>query len=144
MNDTILNNVAFGEENNNVDIKRVEDCLISVGLEKYINKLDLIIGNKGSKISGGENQLLGLARALYRKPNMLFLDEPTSNLDYKNEKNYFNAIKELNITSLLIAHRVQTLDYCNKIILIEDGKIIDQGNVNYFKEKYKNFTNYIN
>ena len=144
MNDTILNNVAFGEENNNVDIKRVEDCLISVGLEKYINKLDLIIGNKGSKISGGENQLLGLARALYRKPNMLFLDEPTSNLDYKNEKNYFNAIKELNITSLLIAHRVQTLDYCNKIILIEDGKIIDQGNINYFKEKYKNFTNYIN
>lgn len=144
LNDTILNNVAFGEENKNVDIKHVEDCLISAGLEKYINKLDLIIGNKGSKISGGENQLLGFARALYRKPDMLFLDEPTSNLDYKNEKNYFNVIKELNITSLLIAHRVKTLDYCNKIILIEDGKIIDQGNVNYFKEKYKNFTNYIN
>ena len=143
LNDTIAKNISFGEEPNNVDKEFIKECLITVGLDKYKNKSDIIIGNRGSKISGGENQLLGLARALYRKPDLLFLDEPTSNLDYHNEKNYFDTIKKLNITTLVIAHRVQTLDYCNKIILMKDGKILDQGVLKYFKEKYENFTNYI-
>ena len=143
LNDTIAKNISFGEEPNNVDKELIKECLITVGLDKYKDKSDIIIGNRGSKISGGENQLLGLARALYKKPDLLFLDEPTSNLDYHNEKNYFDTIKKLNITTLVIAHRVQTLDYCNKIILMKDGKILDQGVLKYFKEKYENFTNYI-
>ena len=143
LNDTIAKNISFGEEPNNVDKEFIKECLITVGLDKYKDKSDIIIGNRGSKISGGENQLLGLARALYKKPDLLFLDEPTSNLDYHNEKNYFDTIKKLNITTLVIAHRVQTLDYCNKIILMKDGKILDQGVLKYFKEKYENFTNYI-
>ena len=143
LNDTIENNILFGEDPEKVDKERVKESLINARLNKYENRLDLVIGNKGSKISGGENQLLGLARALYRKPEILFLDEPTSNLDYKNEKHYLDTIKNLNITSLIIAHRIKALNICNKIILMKDGKIIDQGNLDYFRKKYSNFENYI-
>ena len=142
LSDTIEKNVIFGEEKSNN--KEIQECLIRAGLEKYKDNLDLIIGHKGSKISGGENQLLGLARAIYRKPEILFLDEPTSNLDYQTQKKYLNTIKNLEITTLIIAHRVEALNICNKIILMNDGKIIDQGDLNYFKDKYSNFENYIN
>ena len=143
LNDTIEKNISFGEERNTVDKELVKRCLIAVGLDKYKDKLDIIIGNRGSKMSGGESQLLGLARAIYRKPDLLFLDEPTSNLDYQSEKNYFDIIKKLNITTVVIAHRTKTLDYCNKIILMNDGKVLDQGTLENFKNKYENFTNYI-
>ena len=141
LNDTIEKNISFGEEQNTVDKELIKKCLVTVGLGKY--NLDNIIGNRGSKMSGGESQLLGLARAMYRKPDLLFLDEPTSNLDYQNEKNYFDIIKKLNITTVVIAHRIKTLDYCNKIILMNDGKVLDQGTLENFKKKYDNFTNYI-
>lgn len=144
LNDTIEKNVLFGEdqvENNNTEIK---NSLVRAGLEKYKNKLELIIGHKGSRISGGENQLLGLARAIYRNPKIIFLDEPTSNLDYKTQKNYLETIKNLGITTILIAHRREALDICNKILLMNDGTITDQGSLNYFKDKYSNFETYIN
>lgn len=144
LNDTIEKNVLFGEdqvENNNAEIK---NSLVRAGLEKYKNKLELIIGHKGSRISGGENQLLGLARAIYRNPKIIFLDEPTSNLDYKTQKNYLETIKNLGITTILIAHRREALDICNKILLMNDGTITDQGSLNYFKDKYSNFETYIN
>ncbi|MDC3060546.1 ABC transporter ATP-binding protein/permease [Candidatus Pelagibacter sp.] len=144
LNDTIEKNVLFGEdqvENNNTEIK---NSLVRAGLEKYKNKLELIIGHKGSRISGGENQLLGLARAIYRNPKIIFLDEPTSNLDYKTQENYLETIKNLGITTILIAHRREALDICNKILLMNDGTITDQGSLNYFKDKYSNFETYIN
>ncbi len=144
LNDTIEKNVLFGEdqvENNNAEIK---NSLVRAGLEKYKNKLELVIGHKGSRISGGENQLLGLARAIYRNPKIIFLDEPTSNLDYKTQKNYLETIKNLGITTILIAHRREALDICNKILLMNDGTITDQGSLNYFKDKYSNFETYIN
>ena len=86
LNDTIEKNVLFGEdqvENNNAEIK---NSLVRAGLEKYKNKLELIIGHNISRISGGENQLLGLAREKLQKSKNNFLDEPTSNLDYKTQK----------------------------------------------------------
>ncbi len=144
LNDTIEKNVLFGEdqvENNNSEIK---NSLVRAGLEKYKNNLELVIGHKGSRISGGENQLLGLARAIYRNPKIIFLDEPTSNLDYKTQKNYLETIKNLGITTILIAHRREALDICNKILLMNDGTITDQGSLNYFKDKYSNFETYIN
>ncbi len=144
LSDTIEKNIMFGEPESNEEKINLQNILTQAGLEKYKNKLDLVIGYKGSKISGGENQLLGLARALYRKPKILFLDEPTSNLDYKTQKDYLNTIKELNITTLIIAHRVEALDICNKILLMQEGKIVDQGDLNYFKKKYSNFETYIN
>jgi ABC-type bacteriocin/lantibiotic exporter with double-glycine peptidase domain len=143
LNDTIQKNIIFGENLKNCNNEKIKDSLIQAGLGKYKNNLDLEIGNRGSKISGGENQLLGLARAIYREPKLLFLDEPTSNLDYRTQKNYLETIKDLNITSVIIAHRIEVLDICNKIILMENGKIIDQGDLGYFKSKYSNLENYL-
>ena len=111
------------------------DSLKKVGLNHYIGKLNETIGNRGVKISGGEKQLLSLARALYNKPKFLILDEPTSNLDYENEKTYFDIVKKLKITTVIVAHRISTLEYCNKIILLKDGCIKDQDNLENFKKK---------
>ena len=113
-------------------------------MNQYADKLNEPIGIRGTKISGGEKQLLGLARALYTEPKILILDEPTSNLDYKSEKGYFDIIKELKITSIIVAHRTNTLEHCDKIILLKDGSIIDQGSLEKFKTKYDNLSNYIN
>ncbi|MDA9604777.1 ATP-binding cassette domain-containing protein [Candidatus Pelagibacter sp.] len=143
LNASVKNNIAFGVEDNDIDEELIKDCLKKVGLNHYIDKLDETIGNRGTKISGGEKQLLSLARALYNKPKFLILDEPTSNLDYKNEKNYFDIIKKLKVTTIIVAHRINTLEYCNKIILLKDGSIIDQGNLENFNKKYDNLNSYL-
>ena len=144
LNDTVRKNIAFGKGEKDIDNELVIDCLKKVGLNQYISQLNETIGNRAVKISGGERQLLSLARALYNKPKLLILDEPTSNLDYKNEKFYFETLKELNITTITIAHRINTLEYCNKIILLKDGHIIDQDNLENFKKKYDNLNYYLN
>ena len=143
LNSTIKKNIAFGKDDNDIDEGLVADCLKKVGLNQYIAELNEPIGNRGVKISGGEKQLLSLARALYNKPKFLILDEPTSNLDYKNEKSYFDTIRKLNITTIIVAHRVNTLEYCNQIILLKDGQIIDKGSLENFKKKYDNLNSYL-
>jgi ABC-type bacteriocin/lantibiotic exporter with double-glycine peptidase domain len=143
LNSTIKKNIAFGKDDKDIDEELVADCLKKVGLNQYIAELNEPIGNRGVKISGGEKQLLSLARALYNKPKFLILDEPTSNLDYKNEKSYFDTIKKLNITTIIVAHRVNTLEYCNQIILLKDGQIIDKGSLENFKKKYDNLNSYL-
>ncbi len=146
INDTLKKNIAFGVDDEDIDPNLVLECLKKVGLGKFLNNLNglnQIIGNKGSKISGGERQLLGLARALYRKPKIILLDEPTSNLDYKTESLYYEIISKLNITTIIVAHRISTLEYCNKIVLLKDGSIQDQGSYSYYKKKYDNLKKYI-
>ncbi len=143
LNDTIKQNIAFGIDNKEIDEELVKVSLKKVGLNQYIDNLNAIIGERGIKISGGEKQLLGLARALYQKPKILILDEPTSNLDYKSEKSYFEIIKKLKITTIVIAHRINTVENCNKVILLKDGNLIDQDTLENFKKKYDNLKNYI-
>ena len=92
LNDTVRKNIAFGKGEKDIDNELVIDCLKKVGLNQYISQLNETIGNRAVKISGGERQLLSLARALYNKPKLLILDEPTSNLDYKNEKFYVRLL----------------------------------------------------
>ena len=75
---------------------------------------------------------------------IIFLDEPTSNLDYKTQRNYLQTIKNLGITTLIIAHRKEALNICDKILLMKEGSIVDQGSLDYFKKKYSNFETYIN
>ena len=85
-----------------------------------------MIGDKGSKISGGELQRLGLARALYNKPQVLILDEFTSSLDFNTEKQILDEIEKLKnkITIILITHRESTLKICDKIIKLEKGSVV--------------------
>ena len=92
--------------------------------EKYQTK----IGERGVRLSGGQRQRIGIARALYHDPKILILDEATSALDNQTEKEVMSAIENLkkNITTILIAHRLNTVKNCDKIFLLEKGKIKNQ------------------
>ena len=86
------------------------------------------------KLSGGQKQRLGIARALYRKPKILILDEATSSLDTSTEKDIINSINYLKnkLTIIIVTHRLNTIKNCEKVFLIKDGKIIDDfGHVLY-------------
>ena len=108
--------------------------------DEVIKKLPLndltILGEKGTRISGGEKQRIGIARALYKDSEILILDEATSNLDFNTEKKIQNNLNKLkNKTLIVSAHRLSTLQNMDKIIYLEKGTIIEQGS---FKELLKN------
>ena len=147
LNDTLIKNITFADTR--PDIKKANTLVKELGLDglENFNQLsqdkDLDEIENGIKMSGGQKQMLNLARILYYNPDFLILDEPTSNLDYKAEKLFFEKISKLNSTILLVAHKIETLDICNRIILLDKGKIKDQGNLRYFKKKYNNLKNYL-
>jgi ABC-type bacteriocin/lantibiotic exporter with double-glycine peptidase domain len=87
------------------------------------------IGERGIRLSGGQRQRIGIARALYHNPQVLILDEATSALDNLTEQAVMDAVNNLgkNITIILIAHRLSTVKNCDRIFLLENGKIINEG-----------------
>jgi ABC-type multidrug transport system fused ATPase/permease subunit len=106
------------------------------------NGLDTIVGDRGVKLSGGERQRLVLARAILRKPSILVLDEATSSLDSDNEAKIQEALKKLKgkMTIVVIAHRLSTIKNADQIVVLEDGKIVQNGSFkNLVKEKQKTF-----
>ena len=142
MDDTVKNNVAFGVDEKLIDEERVIQCLKDAEMWDYVRKnpkgLNLLVGEKGIRLSGGEKQRIGLARALYANPEILVLDEATNALDYKTESEIFKSIKKLGkkITVIIIAHKILLLDECDKIFYLEDGEIKDVGNLNKLLTKY--------
>lgn len=96
--------------------------------------IDTMIGEGGVKVSGGEKQRLSIARALLRKPSLLVFDEATSSLDSLTEEEITNTVRELsknkNQITILIAHRLSTIMHADKIVVLEKGKIIEQGKHN--------------
>lgn len=133
IDDTILKNIAFGYDLSEIDFDKVRDVIKKVSLESAINKmpnqLNTIVGNNGIKLSGGQIQRIGLARALYKEPEILVLDEATSSLDSKTEFEIINEINNLKnrITTIFIAHRLSTIKSCDMIFELSDGKLINQG-----------------
>jgi ATP-binding cassette subfamily C protein len=149
LGDSLKRNVAFGVDDSEINDNKVVNALKLVGLcddvlkDSSLRKTEELFNTK-LNLSGGQKQLVNLARLVYANPNFIILDEATSNLDYKSEQSFFNVIKNLNVTTLIVAHRVKTLEFCNKIILMENGKIIDEGSLIYFLNKYNNLDSYIN
>jgi len=92
--------------------------------------LDTVVGDRGVRLSGGERQRIVLARALLRKPSVLILDEATSSLDTENERRIQRAIENLRgkLTIVLIAHRISTIRNADRILVLEQGRIVEQGN----------------
>lgn len=130
-NDTIANNIALGIEG--ADEKSVAEAASVANALEFIQKkengFNENIGDRGSKLSGGEKQRLTIARAIYKNPPILILDEATSSLDTVSEKQVQEAIDKLmhNRTSLVIAHRLSTVQNADEIIVLEQGRIAEQG-----------------
>ena len=107
--------------------------LETVGLMTYVKSLPMGIHTKigvaGLELSGGQKQRLMIARALYKNPDILFMDEATSSLDANNEKSIVDSISNLGKgkTIVIAAHRLSTVQNADKIIFIKDGRIAEQG-----------------
>ncbi len=130
-NDTIANNIIFGQHD--VDMKDVENAARLANAMDFIQAsehgFDTIIGERGSKLSGGQRQRLAIARALLRNPQILILDEATSALDNESEKLVQQALDNLRQgrTTLVIAHRLTTIQDADEIIVMDKGKIVERG-----------------
>lgn len=126
---SIRQNVAFGVSDEDIDEKRVWECLEEAQLADYIKSLpeglDTQIGERGVRISGGQRQRIGIARALYNDPEVLILDEATSALDNDTEAAIMESVNALHgkKTLIIIAHRLQTIEKCDMVYRIENGKI---------------------
>lgn len=130
-NDTILENVRYGRTSATDD--EVMKAITLAHLSDFINALpkgvQTTVGERGLKLSGGEKQRVAIARTILKKPPILVFDEATSSLDTASEQAIMKALKEisLNVTSLVIAHRLSTTVDADKIIVIDQGKIVEVG-----------------
>jgi ABC-type bacteriocin/lantibiotic exporter with double-glycine peptidase domain len=131
--DTLRRNIAFGISKNEIDETSIQRAIESAQLSDYVKSLplglDTIVGERGIRLSGGQRQRIGIARALYHDPSVLVLDEATSSLDNATEKSVMEAIKKLHgyKTIIIIAHRLSTVEHCDRIFKLEFGKIVDEG-----------------
>lgn len=130
IDDTIRRNIAFAIKDEEIDDYKVWDAIDQAQLREFVNQLpdglDSTIGELGVRISGGQRQRIGIARALYRNPEILVLDEATSALDSDTEKAVMESIDALNgkKTMIIIAHRLTTIKNCDYIYEIKDGKAV--------------------
>lgn len=126
---SIAENIAFGVPEKEINYSRVKDAAERAQLRKYITQLpegyQTIIGERGVRLSGGQRQRIGIARALYKQAEVIVFDEATSALDAKTEKGVSEAIDSLskNLTIIIIAHRITTLERCDIIYRLDNGVI---------------------
>jgi subfamily B ATP-binding cassette protein MsbA len=130
-NDTIYNNIAFG--NPTASYNQVIAAAQVANAHEFITQLtdgyDTNVGDRGSKLSGGERQRITIARAVLKNPDLLILDEATAALDAENERLVQDALYNLlkGRTSIVIAHRLATIQHADEIIVMQDGRIVERG-----------------
>ena len=136
LDDTIRKNVAFGVPEDKIDENRLWEVLKEAQLDEFIKTLpeglETGIGERGIRLSGGQRQRIGIARALYNDPEVLILDEATSALDNDTEAAIMESINRLHgrKTLIIIAHRLQTIEKCDIVYRVEDGRAkIERGNL---------------
>jgi subfamily B ATP-binding cassette protein MsbA len=133
-NDTIAANVAYGAvDEEGIDRGRVIEALEAANLGGLLRELpdgiDSIVGDNGNRLSGGQRQRLAIARAIYKNAPILILDEATSALDSESERQVQDALERLmaDRTTLVIAHRLSTIEHADRIVVLEHGKIVENG-----------------
>jgi ATP-binding cassette, subfamily B, bacterial PglK len=142
---TFRENVALGYPKEEATDTLVMRALKIAHLDKYVNSLpdgiDTEVGERGARISGGQRQRLGIARAMFTQPHLLVLDEATSALDGETEANISDSISALrgSTTILMIAHRLSTVRNADKIIYLSHGKIIAMGPFEYLRKAVPDF-----
>ncbi|CAA6605013.1 putative Protein glycosylation K [Rhodospirillaceae bacterium LM-1] len=133
LDDTIRRNIAFGIADADIRESEILRAVEMAGLSEYVKSLpeglDTVIGERGARLSGGQRQRIGIARALYHQPDLMVFDEATSALDGGTERDVIEAIESLRgkKTLVIIAHRLSTIRHCDTIVLMESGRITDQG-----------------
>jgi ABC-type multidrug transport system fused ATPase/permease subunit len=146
-NDTLKNNMIYGLERD-ISTTELETVAKKARLYDYIMglpaKFETSIGDRGIKLSGGEKQRLAIARALLKNTEILILDEATSSLDSTTERLIQEAIREAvkGRTTIVIAHRFSTIKDVDKIVVLEDGKFIEEGKLNELLSKKGKFYEY--
>ncbi len=142
---TISENVAFGISRDNIDEDKVRSALKLAHLNEFVEGLEKEIhtkvGERGVQLSGGQRQRIGIARALYHKAEVLVLDEATSSLDGITEKMIMKAIQDFKgkKTIILIAHRLKTVQKCDQIFFVQNGKVVDKGTFNELIKSNEHF-----
>ena len=141
---TILENIAFCDKQDEIDYDRIYDCIKKANLDSFVESLDdglyTQVGDRGITISGGQRQRVALARAFYFNRKILVLDEATSSLDTTTENKIIEEVKLLSsdITIIIVSHKINSLDGCNKVYSINKGKVIYQGNYSDLINKKNN------
>ena len=144
LDDTILKNIVFLNDEDKVDEKRLKDAIYYSALSEFINELELgvntNVGEGGALLSGGQIQRVILARLLYNDPQILILDEFTNSLDPESENHVLEKLnllkKEKNKNFFIISHKIKPLKLCDEIIVIENGKILKKYNYSELYEKF--------
>lgn len=133
LDSTIEENIAYGIPQGEIDLQRVEQVIRLAKLTEWIEALPeqskTIVGERGVRISGGQRQRIGIARALYHDPDILVLDEATSALDNRTEKEIMRDIYAMHgeRTIIMIAHRLDTIRHCDRIIVLDQGDVVGEG-----------------
>ncbi|WP_426326798.1 peptidase domain-containing ABC transporter [Pedobacter sp. R-06] len=133
-NDSIANNIAIGEDA--IDKQKLRKAIEIANIQDFIESLPLSyntkIGNEGMGVSGGQKQRLFIARAVYKSPEYIFFDEATSALDANNEKIIIENLNQFfkGKTAIVIAHRLSTVKHADKIIVLDKGMVVEEGNHN--------------
>ena len=150
-NDSVFNNITLGNEDANMDdvIAAAKAANAHDFVMEMAEGYDSNVGEGGSKLSGGQKQRLSIARAIYKNPPILILDEATSSLDTQSEKLVQEALGQLmkNRTSLVIAHRLSTIQNADNILVMKEGEIVEQGSNQELIQKeglYKRLQDYQN
>lgn len=130
LNDTLAANVALGGD---IDRDKVQRCIVAANLQSHIDSLsqgiDTVLGHNAAQLSGGQRQRLAIARALYKDAPILLLDEATSALDTESERLVQDALQRLmqGRTTLIVAHRLSTIQHADRIVVMERGRVSEQG-----------------
>ena len=131
--DTLRRNVAFGLPKDKIDDDAVKSAIRAAQLEEFVASLpegmETVVGERGVRLSGGQRQRIGIARALYNNPDVLVLDEATSSLDTETEHGVMQAVQALqgDKTVIIVAHRLSTVEYCDRLYRLENAQIVDEG-----------------